>query len=116
MVSWNLVSYWFVWGREGWGGVGGIGRNSPQIAKDIQAWIQKLGWLSMWLDIKRVLAQGTSIYLHIWLPWSYLSFPRQQQGKQEDAEEFLSCLLNGFHDEMIAAIEAAYGSSKPEGM
>lgn len=39
----------------------------------------------------------------------------QQQGKQEDAEEFLSCLLNGFHDEMIGAIEAAYGRPKVEG-
>lgn len=37
-----------------------------------------------------------------------------KQGKQEDAEEFLSCLLNGFHDEMIGAIEAAYGRPKVE--
>ncbi|KAK2166661.1 hypothetical protein LSH36_37g14022 [Paralvinella palmiformis] len=26
-------------------------------------------------------------------------------GKQEDAEEFLSCLLNGLHDEMVAAMK-----------
>lgn len=36
-----------------------------------------------------------------------------KQGRQEDAEEFLSCLLNGFHEEMIAAMEAAYGP-KPQ--
>lgn len=30
-----------------------------------------------------------------------------QFGRQEDAEEFLSSLLNGLHDEMIAAIKVA---------
>lgn len=29
------------------------------------------------------------------------------EGRQEDAEEFLSCLLNGLHDEMIEVIKAA---------
>ncbi|XP_013409690.1 ubiquitin carboxyl-terminal hydrolase 10 isoform X2 [Lingula anatina] len=30
-------------------------------------------------------------------------------GKQEDAEEFLSCVLNGLHDEMLAAINEVDG-------
>ena len=28
-----------------------------------------------------------------------------KQGRQEDAEEFLSCILNGLHDEMVASIQ-----------
>jgi hypothetical protein len=28
------------------------------------------------------------------------------EGRQEDAEEFLSCLLNGLHDEMIDIVKA----------
>lgn len=28
-------------------------------------------------------------------------FPGSQEGRQEDAEEFLSCLLNGLNDEML---------------
>ena len=27
-----------------------------------------------------------------------------KQGRQEDAEEFLSCLLNGLHEEMLAVM------------
>ncbi len=34
---------------------------------------------------------------------------RLQQGRQEDAEEFLSCVLNGLHDEMVSAVNAASG-------
>ena len=30
-----------------------------------------------------------------------------KQGRQEDAEEFLSCLLNGLHEEMLAVLGAA---------
>ena len=26
-------------------------------------------------------------------------------GRQEDAEEFLSCVLNGIHEEMLAAVK-----------
>lgn len=29
------------------------------------------------------------------------------EGRQEDAEEFLSCLLNGLHDEMIDVVNAS---------
>lgn len=29
------------------------------------------------------------------------------EGRQEDAEEFLSCLLNGLHDEMIDVVKAS---------
>ncbi|XP_071479256.1 ubiquitin carboxyl-terminal hydrolase 10-A-like [Diadema antillarum] len=32
-----------------------------------------------------------------------------KQGRQEDAEEFLSCLLNGLHDEMTSLIQLANG-------
>ncbi|GAB6021055.1 Ubiquitin carboxyl-terminal hydrolase 10 [Chamberlinius hualienensis] len=34
------------------------------------------------------------------------------EGRQEDAEEFLSCLLNGLHEEMLAAIASAEGNEK----
>ena len=33
---------------------------------------------------------------------SFVSF--FQHGKQEDAEEFLSCILDGMHEEMSAAV------------
>ena len=33
-------------------------------------------------------------------------FSLEQQGRQEDAEEFLSCLLNGLHDEMTSLIQS----------
>lgn len=32
-------------------------------------------------------------------------FPGSQEGRQEDAEEFLSCLLNGLNDEMLELIK-----------
>ena len=34
--------------------------------------------------------------------------PLSQQGKQEDAEEFLSCILNGLHDELVQLL--TYGN------
>jgi len=33
------------------------------------------------------------------------------EGRQEDAEEFLSCLLNGLHDEMIEIIKSVKDES-----
>lgn len=33
------------------------------------------------------------------------------EGRQEDAEEFLSCLLNGLHDEMIEVMKTIKGGS-----
>lgn len=35
------------------------------------------------------------------LAWFFCKF---QLGKQEDAEEFLSCILDGMHEEMSAAV------------
>ena len=32
------------------------------------------------------------------------------EGRQEDAEEFLGCLLNGLHDEMIEVLKAVKGT------
>ncbi|XP_064639980.1 ubiquitin carboxyl-terminal hydrolase 10-like isoform X2 [Lineus longissimus] len=37
-----------------------------------------------------------------------------KQGKQEDAEEFLSCVLNGIHDEMVAVMDLAKGKPAQE--
>ncbi|KAK3085320.1 hypothetical protein FSP39_001407 [Pinctada imbricata] len=37
--------------------------------------------------------------------------PSFRLGKQEDAEEFLSCILDGMHEEMSALIRAAQGKS-----
>ncbi|XP_041375605.1 ubiquitin carboxyl-terminal hydrolase 10-like [Gigantopelta aegis] len=37
-------------------------------------------------------------------------------GKQEDAEEFLSCILDGLHEEMAAAISAVTNDSPVNGM
>ena len=34
------------------------------------------------------------------------------EGRQEDAEEFLSCLLNGLHDEMLDIMKGAKEESK----
>lgn len=34
------------------------------------------------------------------------------EGRQEDAEEFLSCLLNGLHDEMLAAVSSVESKRK----
>ncbi len=34
------------------------------------------------------------------------------EGRQEDAEEFLSCLLNGLHDEMIDIVKSTTSDSK----
>lgn len=44
-------------------------------------------------------------------------FPGSQEGRQEDAEEFLGCLLNGLNDEMLEVGFAALytqGSYKNE--
>lgn len=32
------------------------------------------------------------------------------EGRQEDAEEFLSCLLNGLHDEMVEVMKTVKSS------
>lgn len=36
-----------------------------------------------------------------------------QQGKQEDAEEFLSCILNGLHEELVQ-LDSAVNKTQPE--
>lgn len=56
---------------------------------------------------KTLLSNGPSnrpINLHMsanQLAWLFSHF---QLGKQEDAEEFLSCILDGMHEEMSAAV------------
>ena len=35
-----------------------------------------------------------------------------KQGRQEDAEEFLSCLLNGLHEEMLAVLGSTNSDDK----
>ena len=35
-----------------------------------------------------------------------------QHGRQEDAEEFLTCVLNGLHDEMVAAVNLVTGKGQ----
>lgn len=35
------------------------------------------------------------------------------EGRQEDAEEFLSCLLNGLHDEMLDALKSTRDDKVP---
>lgn len=36
------------------------------------------------------------------------------QGRQEDAEEFLSCVLNGLHEEMLKVGEFHFGTGSDE--
>lgn len=43
----------------------------------------------------------------------YEHFFVKQQGRQEDAEEFLSCVLNGLHEEMLKVCEYHFGKNLP---
>ena len=53
----------------------------------------------------RIIKLFSLVETHVERMWyNMLSITCLQLGKQEDAEEFLSCILDGMHEEMSAAV------------